>query len=159
MAISRRAKSNFMNSSLVKTSLLLIIIAFVCIQCQSTKRARFLRKEYKSIYIDEFKLTYLRQLLNKSYNNSTAIQEIISSDRSGFTEPVLTGSDYKLIDSLTTAENEKLRIDSADGYRRAEGSQGKRPLGYILNRVSSKWLDSLARRRLKISGVPESWTE
>ena len=61
---------------------------------------------YKSIYIDQFKLTYFRQILSKGYNNSKAIQEIISSDHSGFTEPILTEDDYKLIDSLTTVDNE-----------------------------------------------------
>ena len=103
----------------------------------------------KSIYIDQFKLAYFREFLRKSYNSSKAIQEIISSDHSGFTEPILTEDDYKLIDSLTTADNEKLKIDSIQSNRRAEGAQGKRPLGFILNRLSGKWLDSLANKRYK----------
>lgn len=114
---------------------------------------------YKANYIDQFKLTYFRQILAKSYNNSKAIQEIISLDHSGFTEPILTEDDYKLIDSLTTADNEIIKIDSTQSNRRAEGAQGKRPLGFILERINSKWLDSLARKRLKVSGVPKSWTE
>ncbi|MEO6932516.1 MAG: hypothetical protein ABI151_12865, partial [Chitinophagaceae bacterium] len=65
--------------------------------------------------------------LIKAYNNSNAVQEIVNSDYSGFIEPILTEADYKLIDSLVTVDNENLRTDSAQGNRRAEGSQGKRP--------------------------------
>jgi len=108
---------------------------------------------YKTIYIDQFKLAYFRQILIKSYNNSRAVQEIIGSDHSGFTEPILTTTDYKLIDSLTTIDNNKMKIDSTEGDQRAEGAQGKRPLGYILNRFNSKWLDSLANTQYKSSGV------
>ncbi len=114
---------------------------------------------YKSIYIDQFKLTYFRQILVKSHNNSKAIQEIINSDHSAFTEPILTEDDYKLIDSLTTADNEKMKIDSTQGNRRAEGAQGKRPLGFILDRLNNKWLDSIANRRYTISGVKEEYND
>lgn len=114
---------------------------------------------YKSIYIDQFKLTYFRQILSKGYNNSKAIQEIISSDHSGFTEPILTEDDYKLIDSLTTIDNEKMKIDSTEGNRRAEGAQGKRPLGFILNGLNSKWLDSIAKKRYKNSGVNKMYND
>ncbi|MBK7184124.1 MAG: hypothetical protein IPN29_02685 [Saprospiraceae bacterium] len=99
--------------------------------------------------MNQFKLTYLRQILYKSYNNSKAIKEIINFDHSGFTELILSEQDFELIDSVTTAHNEIMKIDSVQGYLRAEGAQGKRPLGFILNKVESKWLDSLARRRLR----------
>jgi len=46
-----------------------------------------------------------------------------------------------------------MKIDSAQGVRRAEGSQGKRPLGFILHKLNSKWLDSLAKTRYKLSSV------
>jgi hypothetical protein len=114
---------------------------------------------YKSIYIDQFKLTYFRQILIKGYNNSTAIQEIISFDHSGFTEQILTEDDYKLIDSLTTADNEKMKIDSTQGNRRAEGAHGKRQLGFIIDRLNGKWLDSLASKRYKSSGVRQMFKE
>ncbi|RYD70220.1 MAG: hypothetical protein EOP53_25790 [Sphingobacteriales bacterium] len=113
--------------------------------------------QYKSIYIDQFKLTYFKYLLKKSYNNSAAIQEIIRLDHSGFTEPLVTEDDIKFIDSLTDIDNEKLKTDSLDGYRRAEGGKGKRPLEYIMHKIDDKWLDRIARKRLKLSGVPESW--
>ena len=77
----------------------------------------------------------------------------------GFTEPVLTEEDYKLIDSLTTIDNQNLIADSTEGRRRAEGAQGKRPSGYIMDKLSNKWLSSLAKRRLKLNGVPSSWTD
>ena len=136
-----------------KNSMLLTIIILVCSQCQFTKRSRFLRKEYKSIYINEFKLTYFEKMLIKGYNNSNTIKEILNFDHSGFTETVLTENDYKLIDSLTTLDNQAMVIDSSWGKKRAEGSQGKRPLGFILNKFNSKWLDSLANKRYKKSGL------
>lgn len=142
-----------MVSSIIKFSVLLAFIILVCAQCQSSKRSGFLRKEYKSIYIDQFKLTYFRKILIKGYNNSKAIQEIIKLDHSGFAEPILTADDYKLIDSLTTIDNQIMIIDSADGKRRAEGAQGKRPLGFIFDKLDSKWLDSLANKRYKSSGL------
>ena len=132
-----------------------ILIFIICIfsECQHSQKVPSFRKQYKEIYIDEFKLTYLRKLLIKGYNNSSAIKEIINSDRSGFTEPILLAEDLKLIDSLTSADNQTMIIDSAEGYRRAEGSQGKRPLGFSLGKFQSKWLDSLARKRYKLSGL------
>ena len=129
------------------------------LSCESTRRTQSLKAQYKEIYLDQFKLTYFRQLLKKGYNNSNAVQEIFQGDNSGFTEPILTGEDYKLIDSLTTIDNQRLVADSADGQRRAEGAQGKRPLGFIMDKLSSKWLDSLAKRRLKLNGIPSYWTE
>jgi hypothetical protein len=62
--------------------------------------------------------------------------------------------DYKLIDSLTTVDNQKMRMDSARSIGRvAEGAEGKHPLGFILDKLDSKWLDSLANKRYKSSGV------
>lgn len=133
-------------------------ISFFSTSCESTRRTSSLEKEYKEIYVNQFKLTYFRQLLIKSYNNSSAVREIIYTDHSGFTEPILNEEDYRLIDSLTTLDNTRLVADSTRGDQRAEGAEGKRPLGYIMDRLSSKWLDSLAKRRLKLSGVSRYWT-
>jgi hypothetical protein len=90
----------------------------------------------------------------KSYNNSETIREIIGTDHSGFTEPILTTEDHHLIDSLTTIDNEHLRIDSIKGQQRAEGAHRKRPLGLITQKLACKWLESLAKQRWKLSGVP-----
>lgn len=131
----------------------LLLASISGLQCKSARNSTSQKAMYKSIYIDQFKLTYFRQILRKGYNNSEAIQEILSLDNSGFTEPILTQDDYKLIDSLTTADNERMKIDSTEGDRRAEGAQGKRPLDFTLDRLNSKWLDSIANRRYKNSGV------
>ena len=136
---------------------ILVTIVLTTISCDSIRQTRSIKAQYKDIYIDQFKLTYFRQLLMKSYNNSNAVQELIGADHSGFTEPILTIDDYKLIDSLTTNDNKYLVVDSTKGGRRAEGAQGKRPLGFILNKQTSKWLDSLAKKRLKLSGLKNSW--
>ncbi len=126
--------------------------------CKNIHGVAFQKPTYKSAYINEFRLTYFRQILIKAYNNSNAVKEIIGSDHSGFTEPILTGDDYTFIDSLVSIDNERIKMDSADGNRRAEGAQGKRPLGFILNRIRSKWLDSLANERYRRSGVKESFS-
>jgi hypothetical protein len=139
--------------------LLLLITSLIGLNCKSIHNSKSQKSMYKSIYIDQFRLTYFRKLLNKSFNNSNAIKEISSTDHSGFTEPILTESDYILIDSLTSIDNEKLKIDSANGNRRAEGSQGKRPFGYILEKIKSKWLDSIANKRYKNSGVKEMYKD
>lgn len=126
-----------------------LLISTNGLQCKSSRKTTSQKTIYKTIYVEQFKLDYLRQFLKKGYNNSTAIQEIIHTDHSGFTEPILTEQDYNFIDSLTTVENEIMKIDSANGNRRAEGAQGKRPLGLVLDRLNSKWLDSLANERFK----------
>lgn len=135
------------------------VTAMFASSCESNRRTASQKQEFKSIYVDQFKLTYFRQLLAKSYNNSNAVQEIINDDHSGFTEPILTADDHHLIDSLTTIDNEYLKVDSTEGNQRAEGAQGKRPFGFIMQKLTGKWLDSLAKQRLKLSGVPDSWTD
>jgi len=62
----------------------------------------------KEIYVEKFKLIYIREYLTKNYNNSIAI----NLDCSGFSEPILTMDDYKLIDSLTTIDSTKLTNDA-----------------------------------------------
>ncbi len=132
------------------------VIFLFGIQCKRPYNSK-LQAEYKSIYIDQFKLTYFRQLLIKGYNNSEAIQQIIKLDHSGFTEPILTMDDYKLIDSLTTADNQKMQMDSTNSIGKvAEGAEGKHPLGFILGKLESKWLDSLANKRYEHSGIKET---
>lgn len=138
---------------------ILLAIQITSISCDSTRRTQSLKAQYKDIYLDQFKLIYFRQLLIKSYNNSNAIREIFDADHSGFTEPLLTEEDYKIIDSLTTIDNKYLVADSIEGSRRADGSQGKRPLGFIMSKQSSKWLDSLAKNRFKLNGVKNNWVE
>ena len=130
---------------------LVFFILMSTISCNTVKKINANKAENKSIYIDQFRLTYLRQILIKAYNNSSAVQDIIRNDHSGFSEPILSIEDFKLIDSLTNVDNINMVLDSTQGAKRAEGTQGKRPLGYILERVNSKWLDSLAIERYKVA--------
>ena len=140
-------------------SLVTIVILFFA-SCKTSKDSASYRKMYKEIYIDQFKLTYVRKLLIKSYNNSTDIQNIINLDRSGFTEPILTIDDYRLIDSLTKVDNNKLTMDSTNSIGRvAEGAEGKHILGYVIGKIQSKWLDSLANKRYKYAKVGERFPE
>lgn len=133
------------------------VFAIVGFQCESAHKLPSQKTTDRSIYIDQFKLTYFRQMLVKGYNNSKAIQEIINSDHSGFTEPVLTTDDFKLIDSLTTADNKKMQSDSTRSIGKvAEGAEGKHPLGFMLKKLNSKWFDSLAINRYKSSKRKEA---
>ena len=66
---------------------------------------------------------------------------------------------YKLIQILTTAEIEKKKIDSIQSNQRADGAHAKRPLGFILDRLNSKWLDSIANKRYKNSGVKKMYND
>ena len=144
--------------STILYSILLTIVA-ITISCENVNKAELQKIEKEEIYVNQFKLTYFRLLLSKSYNNSNSVRDIISNDHSGFTEPILTEIDFKLIDSLTTIDNQRLITDSSEGHLRAEGAQGKRPLGFIMDILTSKWLDSLSKSRMKISGLSDNWSD
>ena len=144
--------------STILYSILLTIVA-ITISCENVNKAELQKIEKEEIYVNQFKLTYFRLLLSKSYNNSNSVRDIITNDHSGFTEPILTEIDFKLIDSLTTIDNQRLITDSSEGHLRAEGAQGKRPLGFIMDILTSKWLDSLSKSRMKISGVSDNWSD
>ena len=139
---------------------LLTILILLLVSCRTSKSLASHRKMYKKIYVDQFKLTYVRKLLIKSYNNTNDIQNIINLDRSGFTEAILTMDDYRLIDSLTKVDNNKLTIDSTNSIGQvAEGAEGKHILGYVIAKIQSKWLDSLAKKRYKYAKVGERFPE
>ncbi|MXV49612.1 hypothetical protein GS399_01405 [Pedobacter sp. HMF7647] len=110
------------------------------------------KNQVKKIYVSEFKLVYVESVLKKSFNNSISIQEILNEDKSGFTEPILTLEDHKFIDSLTTTECRNLQIDSANSIgRTAEGSEGKHVLSFIIEKIESRDLQHLAKKRYKIA--------
>ncbi len=70
----------------------------------------------------------------------------------------MTEDDYNFIDSITRIDNQKMQSDSANSIGRvAEGAEGKHILGFILSRVSSKCLDSLANKRYKNAGVEKMY--
>jgi len=150
---------NFMSKSMIKYLSLLTLLSMTFIQCHNS-RAKEQQSEMKSIYLNNFKLIYFRKLLQSGFNNSEEVKTIIKFDRSGFTEPVLTDDDYHLIDSIVLLDNLKMTSDSANRIGNvAEGAEGKHVLAYILNRLESKWLDSLAKERYKTSDVRNLYSE
>ena len=106
----------------------ILLITVTGLHCKSTNKSTSQKAICNSIYIDQFKLAYLRQVLVKGFNNSKAVQELIDLDHSGFTEPILTKDGLQLIDSLTTIDGIKMKIDSINRIGRvAEGAEGKTP--------------------------------
>lgn len=135
----------------------LLLSSLMGYQCKTTHDSTSQKAMIKSIYINQFKLTYFRKLLLKGFNHSEAVQKIITFDHSRFTEPILTIGDSMLIDSLTTLDNLKMQKDSMTRIGRvAEGAEGKSPLDFILSELTSKWLDSLAQKRYNLSGISKS---
>src|ERR1700756_624157 len=127
MSLFHKIKTNHRRSSgRIICYLLTITISLVYPSCKPSDDAiSDSRRISREIYVYQFKLTYFQSLLIKSYNNSNGIQEIIQSDRSGHGEPVLTGGDLRLIDSLTAVDNDRLVADSASSIGAvAEGSGG-----------------------------------
>lgn len=148
-----------MIKSIIKYSALLIFMSVTFIQCHKS-REKDSQNEMKSIYIDQFKLTYFRKLLQTGFNNSEAVNNIIKFDRSGFTEMIMTENDYHLIDSIVLLDNLKMTSDSVNRIGKvAEGAEGKHVLAYILNRLESKWLDSLAKKRYETSDIRNLYSE
>lgn len=71
-------------------------------------------------------------------------------DHSVYGEPILSADDYSFLDSLAIAENQKMTQDSVNRIGKvSEGAQGKRVFDYVLQRMNSKWLDSIAKERSK----------
>lgn len=133
--------------------ILIVLIPLLLVHCTHTDQKTDAKENgYKEIYINQFKLTYVRQFLLKSYNNAVQVQYLVTADKSGFTEPILPDKDYHLIDSLTNIDNQNLMIDSANSIgRMAEGAEGKHQIGYLIRKIEGKWLDSLAKERFQIA--------
>ena len=145
-----------------KASFYVIILfpVIACLACHASHVKLPQAKVYKKVYTDEFKLTYFRKLLAAGFNQSPAIRDVISSDRSGFTEPVLSQGDIQVIDSLITADSLYMNADSVSriGYV-AEGSAGKHIFGFIINKLTNRFIDSVANKRYKISGFGKKWNK
>jgi hypothetical protein len=137
-----------MSNSNFKFSILLFSILFV--GCKPHYQS--FRSQFKEIYENQFKLTYTKQLLKKSYNNSIHINSILTEDRSGFTEPILTQEDYRFIDSITTIEVNKIKIDSTESIGRvAEGGEGKHIISFLINRIESGDLNKIIKSRCRVA--------
>lgn len=131
---------------------MLLLLSCFLLQCQTAKQTRTERKQFKEVYINQFKLTYFRKLLLAGFNHSEAVKTLLRFDKSGFTEPVLSTEDLTLLDSLVYRQNRVMATDSANSLGRVtEGAEGKHVLGYVLHKMESKWLDSLANSRYKQS--------
>ena len=138
----------------IKQVVTILLFMTVFVQCKTMKENRHDIKQFKSIYLDQFKLTYTRRLLKAGFNNSTSINSILETDPKGFTEPILSKSDYQLIDSLVFEDNLFMMADSTNRIGMvAEGAEGKHVLGYLIGKYESKWIDSLAKVRYKTLGV------
>lgn len=80
------------------------------------------------------------------------INSILIEDRSGFTEPILTEKDYNYIDSITTSDVNKIKIDSTQSIGRvAEGAEGKHILSFLLTRIESAELNKIIKSRYRIA--------
>jgi hypothetical protein len=130
-----------------KTTLFLLIILASCSNKLGTTK---FDKQMNEVYLDEFKITYFKSLLRKGFNNSKDYDDAVKIDRSHFAEPILTQDDYTFIDSLTSVGNKIMTKDSIESFeKRAEGAEGKQVFYYVLDQYNSKWLDSIAHKRLK----------
>ena len=130
---------------------LLIFFVFILMSCKSTQ-SWTTKKEMKGIYIPDFKLLYFKKLMIVGYNNTNEIKNIVSADRSGFSEPILFSiEDYELIDSFVKLDNNNMIQDSINRIgRTAEGTEGKHVFAVALRKYQSKWLDNLAKERFKM---------
>ena len=67
---------------------------------------------------------------------------------------------YCFLGSIVLLDNIKMTSDSVNRIGNvAEGAEGKHVLAYILNRLESKWLESLAKERYKTSDVRSLYSE
>jgi hypothetical protein len=127
-----------------------VILSFSVLYLGCKPHYQSSKSQFKEIYVNQFKLIYAKQLLRKSYNNSVPINTVLKDDRSGYVEPILTDEDYKYIDSITTVEANKIKIDSIESIGRvAEGAEGKHVLGFLIQRLESTELNRIVKRRCK----------
>ena len=140
-----------MNKFSYLTILVFIGILLTHLHCATTRSEREEIKQFKPIFIDEFKLQYVQNLLRTGYNHSHVIDSLLRQDGGNFTEPLLSVSDHALIDSLVKIDYEKLQLDSIERIGHvSEGSEGKHVLTYVLMKFNSKLLDSLANASYQI---------
>jgi hypothetical protein len=133
----------------MKKNIYSLVICLIAVSCKTPHRVTY-NKQMEKAFIDDFKITYFKKLLLAGYNQSDAVKSLIRSDQSGFGEIILSPDDYNMLDSIVRIDNAIMVKDSLNGNRRAEGTQGKRVLGYALKQYESKWLDSLAKVRYYI---------
>ena len=116
----------------------------------SCKIGNVQRNRYKDLYTSEFKMTYFKMLIERAYNHSPCVEDLLKKDKSSFTEPLLSREDYTLLKKVVENDNAWLVKDSIESYStRAEGANGKAIFKYALEKYTRTWLDSIADRQLK----------
>jgi hypothetical protein len=135
----------------MQKSILVLMLPLLFLACNTTRQTNTYTAQIKEAYIYAFKVTYFKKLLTEGFNHSAAIKAVVTADRSGYGEPILSMEDYEAIDSIVKADNVVMMQDSAARRGRvAEGAEGKRVFDYALPKYQSKWLDSLAAARYKL---------
>lgn len=133
----------------MKRLILICVASSLLITCSVRNTSH--TRQMRSIYLDDFKIIYFKQLLLEVNNHSQAIKEVLEFDNSGYGEVLLSTEDFHLIDSLVKLDNQKMVKDSIDKIGTvSEGSQGKDVFDFAINKHQSKWLDSIAKARYKL---------
>jgi hypothetical protein len=136
----------------IKTHFFILLIFSTIVYYYSCTPKLTEKRMYKSSYISQFKLTYLRLLAAKRLNHADIIKDILETKHSEYADPILTIEDLHLIDSFTTLDNQKVKADSLVSVDRiAQGAETKQPFDYILNKLENKWIDSVSKIRYKAS--------
>jgi hypothetical protein len=120
------------------------------------------KRQYREVYVEQFKLTYLRKILRIGFNETEAVRAVLKDARGGFTEPLLSEDDEMFIDSVVRTDNFQMVQDSINRRGRvAEGAQGKHVLPFVMNRLESGWLNKMAKKRFKVFNVPPAlrWSD
>ncbi|RYF99687.1 MAG: hypothetical protein EOO07_36430 [Chitinophagaceae bacterium] len=73
----------------------------------------------------------------------------MTEDKSGFSEPILAEVDYRFIDSLTTVEKNFLKADSIKNLGKAEGSDGKHVLDFLIRKIENGEVNKIAKNRYR----------
>ncbi len=128
----------------------LIFFPLLLIGCKSSFEATY-QKQMKEAYINDFKLTYFTKLFDVGFDYPQDIMEKFKKDGSGYSEPLLSGEDIRIINQFVEIDNQQMISDSIQRINTvSEGAQGKNVLNFLLVKYNSKWLDSLAFARYKI---------
>jgi hypothetical protein len=131
-----------------------LIICLILLSCktENTGFTNKYNKQIKESYLYDFKINYFKKLLIQGFDKSEAIISVVSSDRSGYGESILTMEDYKFLDSLVEVDKKIIMQDSLSRIGRVgEGAQGKHVFAYALHKFQSKWLNKIANSRFKES--------
>lgn len=112
-----------------------LLVLFICVSCSSLRY----EKQYKQVYIQDFKMFYFTNCLKYGFNNNE-INILNNLDGSGMTEPILGANVYKSIDSLVFKKNrERINLSVSNSTSKAEGAT--EPIYFnCLCDYNSKWL-------------------